>query len=486
MAIADHWQALAQIFAGRMLNGTVEGIVVAAFIWIMLLSLRRQNSSTRFAMWLSALAAVAVLPLMESVGSNTAGGSAGHSAFRVHGFWAMDIFIIWAIIAAAGLAKIGLSFWQLRRLLRNCVKIDSAGLDPVLQATLSKFGSRRSVALCTSEQVRVPAAVGFLEPTIIFPSWALKELSPLELNAILLHELAHLRRWDDWTNLLQRVLSALLFFHPAVWWIAKGLSREREMACDDFVLAATSDPRAYAQCLVTVAEKSFLRRSLALAQAAVGRMHQTAHRVTRILDADRPVATKVWKPALGMVSAVSVACLISMPHAPRLIAFDQAGSKLSGSASRMSSPSVFDSAGMAGAKIIPAAFHGEVSAIPASKTITAQRLRQASLSQTSLSQTSLSQTSRIQTSLRQIHKSNLASPTVVPAKAMQSLVLPHLVRASAADSEQTASPKSVWLVMRTAQVDDSGQMIWSVSVWHLTVFHPVDQEVHKGITPKST
>ena len=65
----------------------------------------------------------------------------------------------------------------------------------------------------------------------------MQELSTLELNAILLHELAHLRRRDDWTNLIQKIVGALLFFHPAVWWIEKKLALEREMACDDLVLA---------------------------------------------------------------------------------------------------------------------------------------------------------------------------------------------------------------------------------------------------------
>ena len=95
-----------------------------------------------------------------------------------------------------------------------------------------------------------------------------KELSTAELNSILIHELAHLRRWDDWTNLGQQILKALLFFHPAVWWIESKLALEREMACDDAVLAKTANPRGYAQCLISVAEKSFARRGLALAQAA--------------------------------------------------------------------------------------------------------------------------------------------------------------------------------------------------------------------------
>ncbi len=105
---------------------------------------------------------------------------------------------------------------------------------------MEEFDSPRPVKLCVSDRLRVPTAIGFTKPLVVIPSWTMEELSAAELNPILLHELAHLRRRDDWTNLVQKILGALLFFHPAVWWIEKKLALEREMACDDLVLASTT------------------------------------------------------------------------------------------------------------------------------------------------------------------------------------------------------------------------------------------------------
>ena len=68
--------------------------------------------------------------------------------------------------------------------------------------------------MCISEDVTVPAAIGFFRPAIVFPAGLLSQLSPDEIKVILLHELAHLRRWDDWTNLGQKIVKAVFFFHP--------------------------------------------------------------------------------------------------------------------------------------------------------------------------------------------------------------------------------------------------------------------------------
>jgi hypothetical protein len=150
------------------------------------------------------------------------------------------------------------------------------------------------------------------------------------LQQVLLHELAHLRRWDDWTNLVQRFLKAILFFHPAVWWMEERISLEREMACDDAVLAETASPRAYAECLATLAEKSFVRRSAALAQAAVNRIRQTTLRVAQILDVNRSKSAPARKSAVALMTAFACACGVIAWRAPQLVGFDDSPPVMAG------------------------------------------------------------------------------------------------------------------------------------------------------------
>jgi hypothetical protein len=337
----------------------------------------------------------------------------------------------------------------------------------MVQNTLREFGSSRRIKLCVSSQVTVPAAIGFLQPVIILPPWAFKDLSPVELNAVLLHELAHLRRWDDWTNLAQQVLRAIFFFHPAVWWIARGLSREREMACDDFALAVTSSPRAYAQCLVSVAEKSFARRSLALAQAVVGRVHHTAQRVARIFDMNRPPTTRVWHPALGLLATFLGVCLISLPQAPRLVEFEGQVSSRMASSVPVSVPANDPSA--RSVKAIPAAFHrpaGTGMPLPSAPRISRASLRS---------------------------RSDPGRPVVFAPRADKATVgsrgLPgiRVVEANQSTSiADLAPPKAVFLVMQTGQVDDSGRMSWSIAIWRLTTVRSTQQPAHHEIVPKTT
>ncbi len=344
LVVQDLVETLARVSVERILNALPEGVLIAGVAWILLRVVRRQNSGTRFAVWFLALLAVASLPVLGGFGEgrklSVAGMSSGtwgsmRPAINIPAHWALFVFIAWALGAGLAMARLALGLWRLRCLHRSCTAIVVADLDPAVRNTVDAITASgaltKSVTIATSECVRVPAAIGFWKRMIVLPTWALQELPPDDLNAILLHEFAHLQRWDDWTNLLQKMVRALFFFHPAVWWIENRLSVEREMACDDAVLAQTANPHGYATCLVSLLEMSLahrhsyrpLEKRWLLVQRAVHRVREASLRLAQILDTNRPVATRIWRPALGIAGVFFAICLIALPHAPQFVGFDQ-------------------------------------------------------------------------------------------------------------------------------------------------------------------
>lgn len=354
-------QGVPQIAVGRILNSLPEGLLIASCAWGILRLWPRQNSGTRFAVWFVALLTIVTLPFLSGVtgGRSWLAARPGHSLIVLTGRLGLLIFVLWILAASIAILRLAVGLWRLRGLRRSCRVIDAAKLDPLVQQTLADFRSSRSLTLATSQRVKVPAAIGFFRPMIVLPSWALRELSAEELRVILLHELAHLRRWDDWTNLIQKLVRAVLIFHPAAWWIDNNLSLEREMACDDAVLAETANPRGYAQCLISLLERNFARRGWAMAQAAVHRAHEVSLRLTRILDANRPSGKRIWKPAVGFFAALSVICLLIMPQAPRFVAVQQNRQARDTGALEVNNvtPPLPDRFELGGAAVIPAALN---------------------------------------------------------------------------------------------------------------------------------
>ena len=112
------------------------------------------------------------------------------------------------------------------------------------------------VEVATSPSINSPMVLGILKPIIVFPADLVEKLSSDKLVLILMHELAHVRRWDNLTLLLQRLVAAVLFFHPAVWLCGRMLRREAEQACDDLVIYATGRSEAYTRGLAHVAEQA--------------------------------------------------------------------------------------------------------------------------------------------------------------------------------------------------------------------------------------
>ena len=289
------FQTLAQISVERVLNALPAGLLIAFFAWALLRLVKKQNSGTRFAVWFLALLAVVALPLLGAFEDQHAIAMvsaisyiipSGHirPALTIPGQWAVFIFLLWAAGAFVAMVRLVTGLWHLRELRRSCTPIVRGDLDPLVCRSVDMIRMSGSITVASSDQVRVPAAIGFWKRTIVLPTWAVEELPAADLNAILLHELAHLQRGDEWTNLIQKIVRSLFFFHPAVWWIEKQLSVEREMACDDAVLEQTANPRGYASCLISLLEKSLAHRGWSMAQSAVHRAHEASMRLAQILD----------------------------------------------------------------------------------------------------------------------------------------------------------------------------------------------------------
>ena len=314
--------AIAELVTLRLLDSLAEGTLVCLFTAMALRLAPRQNAGTRFAVWFSALVAIAALPWIQGSSSSGFAGATHHAAITIPGSWAIYCFAAWGLLALWFSVGVLQALRRLIMLRRDCVVVDAAELDPLVRETLERHGVSRGIVLCTSEKVRVPTAIGLFQPMILIPSWIMRELSPTDLNNILLHELAHFRRWDDWTNLAQQLVKVIFFFHPAVWWIEKNIAIECEMACDDAVLAETQSPRAYAECLARLAEKTFLQRTVALAQAAIGKLRQTSARIAEILDANRPGPnSRSWGAGVSFVVVLALGCGALYSRTPDLIAF---------------------------------------------------------------------------------------------------------------------------------------------------------------------
>ena len=164
--------------------------------------------------------------------------------------------ILWLVGAALLIGRILVGYgivWCLRQ--QAQVQHDGPLCDALQQARRT-LGCYSKVEVATSPSISSPMALGILRPIIVFPADLVEKLHPDELTLILMHELAHVRRWDNLTLLLQRFVSAVLFFHPAVWLCGRMLRREAEQACDDFVVCATGRSEAYALGLAHVAERA--------------------------------------------------------------------------------------------------------------------------------------------------------------------------------------------------------------------------------------
>lgn len=192
--------------------------------------------------------------------------------------WLVGLWLTGVVVLAFRL----LGGWlHVRTLVRHGRLPDSRTYNELVDRLRKRLQIDRAVRVLESAVVRAPAIIGWLRPALLIPASMGSGLTVAQLETILAHELAHVRRHDYAINLLQSVVETVLFYHPGVWWVSRQIRVEREHCCDDLAVATSGDPRLYASALLELETRRLAGADLAM--AATGSGGSLLHRVRRLL-----------------------------------------------------------------------------------------------------------------------------------------------------------------------------------------------------------
>ena len=271
----------------------------------------RLGAQLRFAVWGVAFAVLLATPLLNLL-AHSSPSDALVATVQLSETWEYAIATLWAILMAARALQFIVHLCRVRVTWKRATPISA---DAKVLTLLQR--SRRSVDLCASADIDSPCVIGFWSPRLLVPEWLLAKLSPEDMRQIVLHELEHLRRRDDWLNLMQKVGLVLFPLNPGLLWVDHKLAVERELACDAGVVASTTQPFEYARCLTRLAEHRSQYRKLALSLAAWSRQSELGRRVISLVQ---PASNWSARRArfvtalLVLVFAGGGAVMARMPH----------------------------------------------------------------------------------------------------------------------------------------------------------------------------
>ncbi len=235
---------------------------------------------------------------------------------RVPRLLALAVAIGWALGVLAGLANLLASVVRVRGLRRRSSPLDAALADEL--PWLTAAGPGREIYLRLSYETETPVAIGFRRPVILIPTELAGAGGLAAIEPLVLHEHAHLRRYDDWTNLVQRTIERLFWFNPVVWLVGRRIALEREIAADDAVVAKTGAPKAYAASLWQLAREMRMPEHAVVAPGALLTRKQISVRIEQILAADRAKLHRSPAAALGVATAAAFAVLFVATSAPAI------------------------------------------------------------------------------------------------------------------------------------------------------------------------
>jgi GWxTD domain-containing protein len=259
---------IAAALARALMHFLWEGALIGALLFVVLLALRRATAQSRYVAACAAMAAMIAsfavtaiepesaepaLSARVTVAASwlrvTGPAEVGPPPKRPFSEWTVALWLVgvtFLIVRHAG------GWWSARRMTSRGVVAADEYWAGRLDELRRRMGIPHAVALVESALAATPSVMGWIRPVILAPAGWLMGLPGSQAEAVLLHELAHIRRHDYLVNLLQSVIEDLLFYHPAVWWVGRVMRRERENCCDDVVLAMGGDRRNYARTLATL------------------------------------------------------------------------------------------------------------------------------------------------------------------------------------------------------------------------------------------
>jgi beta-lactamase regulating signal transducer with metallopeptidase domain len=255
------------VITPALVDWLVQGLAVAVVATLVVRLVPATSASQRHVFWWTSLVAILALPWTPFLAGAAARMDANAllspgpivaSPFSVPTpapavVW--TLLALWCAVSLAGLARLARNLVVVQRLAASARPFDQPRLRRMTHVALaSQHG--RAVRVCVSSRIRGACAVGFRRPSILVSTDLVATLDDEALEAIILHEHAHLQRRDDWTRLLQRVVLCVGGLHPAVRWVSRQIDLEREAACDRLVVSRTEAPLAYARSLTTAAELS--------------------------------------------------------------------------------------------------------------------------------------------------------------------------------------------------------------------------------------
>ena len=303
-----------------------QGVLIGCAAAVLLTALRNARAESRYLVACSALLLCLLWPATALVLRLTDGGEAAGAAALPLGQWLASqgdaqaagwtgllqgslswIVGAWAFCAGALALRMALGLLWVRQAAR------AQATDAQWQARLASmargFGIARQVRLQVVEGLASPVTAGWLKPVVLVPAALLTGMPAQLLEALLAHELAHVRRCDYLVNLAQGVIESLLFYHPAVWWISHRIRVEREHIADDLAANSLGEPRRLALALSELEKRQFSTHDLA--QAANG--GDLMQRIKRLVRPDTQALN--WKAAIPVLG-LAAACIAGCAHTP--------------------------------------------------------------------------------------------------------------------------------------------------------------------------